>query len=352
MGRILNRFRVRRAQKQLEKGNERRASVLLAKAGVLNAPTTANQDTGITQSFPVNDKFIDSTTSAVDPAYSATSIDPISIASALNAEQLAQIQENAREAAVYELHEFDPVRLVTGQIDPNTINNFKYRPYETGSNGIYNIDKNKDLSNSRNLINLNSTKVSQIKFNQVIDIDFNEFVTLPKVDMLAAENELLKKQIDSFKTSVGNLVPDTLAVNSRLYSDRKGNQGEPAYPRIENKLLSQNRNALAIMQEDGNFVIYRGSYDSKGNQLPNTNSTPVFAKGYDNGAGNPSYFTIEHDSNTGETKLIVGGLRNGLERWTSEVLKTSETVKAVLDDNGILSVYDQTNIVWSTFGKD
>lgn len=350
MGRILNRFRVRRAEKALEKGKDRKAAIKLAKAGVLDT-AAALGSLGPAESAEIVNEYIGSVSSVVDPNFS-NNIIPYTYSTNISDEERVALQEQANSAVIYELHEFDPTRLITKEIDPYKINNIKYAQYESRSNGLIIIDKNKELSNSRYLLNLVTSKVSQIKFDQVIDIEFKEFVTLPKADTLEIENNELRKQIALLQSrQIINLVPDTLTVNARLYSDRDGNQGNPAYPRIEDRLLSKNRTAIAVMQDDGNFVIYRGNFDTKGQQLPNTNSTPIWAQGYDQGAGNPAYFSIRHDKNSGETTLVVGGLRNGIIRYKSEVLKTSETVKAVLDDNGILNVYDGTNIVWTTFGK-
>lgn len=351
MGRVLNRFRVRRAEKKIEKGKDQRAAVLLAKAGVLDVQATI----GANQSAEINDLYIGSPTSDVDPNTLPDIIDPFSYFadSALTEEELADFNEQARSAAIYDLHEFDPVKLATGQIDPMKINNIKFRPYTQTNTGIIQIDKNKDLSNYRNFFSLATSKPSQIKFDQVIDIEFKEFITLPKEDILEIENEQLRNQIGLLQQrTIINLVPDTLSINSRLYSDRKGNLGDPAYPKIEDRLLSKNRTAIAVMQDDGNFVIYRGTFNARGQQIAGTNIAPVWAKGYDEGLGAPNYFTVRYNKDSKETTVAVGGLRNGIVRYVSEKLQTSETVRVVLDDNGILNVYDQGNIVWSTFGKN
>lgn len=76
----------------------------------------------------------------------------------------------------YELHEFDNDKVFTKEIDAFKVTQFKFNPFETNSKGTTIIDKNKDLSNNRNLINLNTTKMSTAKFNQIIDINFEEFV--------------------------------------------------------------------------------------------------------------------------------------------------------------------------------
>lgn len=76
----------------------------------------------------------------------------------------------------YELHEFDNEKVFIKEIDTFKVTQFKFSPFETNSKGTTIIDKNKDLTNNRNLINLNTTKMSTAKFNQIIDINFEEFV--------------------------------------------------------------------------------------------------------------------------------------------------------------------------------
>ena len=81
--------------------------------------------------------------------------------------------------AIYELHEFDRDKVFTGEIIPSKVVHIKFNPYEKNSVGQTVIDNNKDLSQVRNFINLNTIKVSQEKFNQVVDIEIKEF--LPSV---------------------------------------------------------------------------------------------------------------------------------------------------------------------------
>ena len=80
--------------------------------------------------------------------------------------------------SIYELHEFDPDKIITGEINPDKIEPFKYSAFMRDSKGMSIIDKNTDLSNYRSLVNLNTTKTSQTKFNQVIDIEFAEFTKI------------------------------------------------------------------------------------------------------------------------------------------------------------------------------
>ena len=78
--------------------------------------------------------------------------------------------------AIYKLHEFDKDKVFTGEIIPSKVENIKYTPYEKNTVGQTVIDINKDLSQFRKFINLNTTKVSQDKFNRVVDIEIKEFL--------------------------------------------------------------------------------------------------------------------------------------------------------------------------------
>lgn len=375
MGRIINRFRERRAERLLERGKDERAAVKLSRAGVLEAEDAGAADrleiveqelidlresiAGPSISAPIGPDpksilYVGSSTSEVDKDLSATSLDVNAI---LDAEADLQLDidylEIADNTIIYDLIEFDTYGLVTKQINPDLIKPIKFQEYETSTNGVFVIDKNKNLDNFRHLINLNCTKISQDKFDQVIDIDFKEFIDLTKEDQLILENQQLRDEVERLRaTNPFNLVTDTLAVNGRLYSDRTGNPGSPGYPRIENKLLSKNRKAVAIMQSDGNFVIYKGNFDRKGEPILNTFSEAIFAKGFDEGEGNPSYFTLRYDDTLSSCVLTVGSLLLGTERWRSDVLESSPNVRVVLDDNGILSVYDKEQIIWTSFGQD
>jgi hypothetical protein len=97
---------------------------------------------------------------------------------------------------IYDLHEFDPVKIITGEINPDTIEPFKYYAFIRDSKGMSIIDKNTDLSSYRSLVNLNTTKSSQTKFNQVIDIEFVEFT---RKDIGASTN-FLQAKVDALDT--------------------------------------------------------------------------------------------------------------------------------------------------------
>ena len=306
----------------------------------------------------------------------------------------------------YELHEFDHNNIVSKKAKPDLVVSTNYTPYTENESGLVVIDKNSDLTFQRNLISLTTTRPTQLNVERVIDIDFQEFVPRTsdtvssflqaKINDLEAERarllseksldaerlESLKAQIRSLQnqllakpdtTVTENEVPDTLTANGILYSDRTGLPGAPAAPLIQNKLLSKNRKAVAVMQTDGNFAIYKGEFDTQGNQISGTNTEVVFGKGWNSGATEPSYMRLTVDdvdaikvssSQERGAYIEVGSAQSGRfvvssgpstvgPRYTSDVIPVQENsvFKVVLDDNGILNMYDRATLVWTSFGK-
>ncbi len=203
--------------------------------------------------------------------------------------------------ANYELHEFQWDKIYSKEIDPKRVENFKGFSYTTSSLGTVIVDKNTDLEFQRKFVSLHTTKVSQNKFNQVIDIEFDEFIKRDTVDVignlqaqidqLLAEKGLLSgekaadlnkiksltnqinslnAQITKLKTAPAAIIneyPDTLSAPGKLTSGTK-----------TDRLLSKNRKALAIMETNGNFTIYKGEFDGKGEPLPGTEREILFQK--------------------------------------------------------------------------
>jgi len=54
--------------------------------------------------------------------------------------------------SIYELHEFQPDRLFSGQIVPTRVIPTKYKAYATASNGITVINENANISSNRSLL--------------------------------------------------------------------------------------------------------------------------------------------------------------------------------------------------------
>jgi hypothetical protein len=124
--------------------------------------------------------------------------------------------------AIYNLHEFDRDKIFTKEIDPKEVNSFKYTPYNTNSTGQIVIDKNINLTGSRKFVSLVTTKTSQSKFNQIVDISFSEFIvknTGAALDFLQAkinayetertkllsEKDIDKQKIDALNSQIANL---------------------------------------------------------------------------------------------------------------------------------------------------
>ena len=184
--------------------------------------------------------------------------------------------------AIYTLHEYAFINT-----DPKKVASATDKPYETNSKGTTIIDVNKDLTYSRSLISLYTTKSTQDKFNQIIDIEFQDFIkpvsNSPAIflenqistlqsnnttlagarDKLIKDNAGLKRINDRLKDELEreprkliNAVSDTMFVGGILYSDA-----------LKNKLLSEDRTHIAVIQPLGNFVIYKSSYDEFGEQI-------------------------------------------------------------------------------------
>ena len=102
----------------------------------------------------------------------------------------------------YEIHEFSRDKIATGEIDPTVINPYKYEEYPRNGNGQLTIDLNKDVTFNRYMINLQISKFEDAKFNEVVDIEFEEF--LPVVPPPALPKNALLNAIDQFKANNTN----------------------------------------------------------------------------------------------------------------------------------------------------
>lgn len=280
---------------------------------------------------------------------------------------------------IYELYEFDPDKIVTGEINPDQIDPLLYVTFERNDKGTVIIDKNKDLTNQKTLINLNVSKTSTVKFNQVIDAVIQEFTEDLDSTLAFLENKVaslesstqrnradkasLTTQIDELNAQIAslrdqlalavdpgknNIVSDTLAAGGELHSDRNGFDGG----RVENILLSRNRMAKGIIQGDGNFKILTGNYDYNGN--PMGEESIVWAKGYDGKQDGPGRFMVFKLSGGGSGKLetLRVDYNSPVVYSTTWFVGGSITSKArvQLTDSGILNLYDGPNVIWSSYG--
>ena len=303
-----------------------------------------------------------------------------------NEPEVVAVKDN--RGRLYDLHEFDPDKLVTGAINPDKVDSVLYPTYSFNSNGVIVLDKNKEnLSTQRTIINLTSVKTTSKKFNEVIDTEIQEFTeTLnsdttflanqvaaldssiqrsraensnlqKKITDLNQEIESLRRQSELTRNPPSNLVGDTLSAGKFLYPDRQGRPGDPGYPAIQNMLLSKNRTARAVLQFDGNFVVNTGRYNERGQPLEA--ESLVFAKGYDNSGANNNLnlsnsvaFVWIYSNLQGGGQLEVG--RVGTGRWIvnygSGRQNVSPAARLQLNDAGILNLFDGPNLIWSSYG--
>ena len=190
----------------------------------------------------------------------------------------------------YELIEYNSDKIITGEINPDLINS-NITTYEKNSDGIIIIDKNKDLSNQKMLISLNTTKISNAKFNQIIDTEFQDFVlkadtsllflesklaalqaidqqnrtskkvNTDKIKQLQAQIVLLENQIIEMR-KLGNNLPDSISYGTTLQYVKNSNVTV-----LGNMLLSKGRKAKARFDANGSFKVTLGNYDYTGKLL-------------------------------------------------------------------------------------
>jgi len=294
---------------------------------------------------------------------------------------------------IYELHEVTNIGD-SANIDLNNPKSANFAEYSKNDRGTFVIDKNIDITRSRRIVNLNLTKATQSTFNQVIDINFEEFadnVNDPTkfldnklqlleesrakllaenssdkdlIRRLQAEIDNLRKQLELINgAGTTNKVPDTLKARNVLYADRKGRpatltrSADPGYPKIENKLLSKNRKSMAIIQDNGNFVVYLGNFDEFGNEIKTASSEliPITSFGANNQAAGTAGLKFQISS--GKGNLIIFRLGDSSTGRPAETYwqalaenqaNLSYSAKLVLDDDGILTLYDGTTKKWST----
>ena len=199
----------------------------------------------------------------------------------------------------YELIEYNSDKLITKEINPELVASNVNSPYEKNSSGTIIIDKNKDLTKRKMLISLTATKISNAKFNEIIDTEFQDFVEAvdlsqnflssqingmqikaasdaadkkvleAKILGLLNQNEALKAASALTKVNI-NTVPDSISYGTDLNADKSG---------IGNMLLSKNKKARAVITNTS-FKVTLGNYDHTGKLLDGEEVVtfqPVFA---------------------------------------------------------------------------
>ena len=281
--------------------------------------------------------------------------------------------------SIYDLVEFEADGLITGEINPEAKDYSKYTEFEKNSLGATVIDKNKDISSNKTIINLYTSKPSNEKFNQIVDIEFSEFVSPVDSPLTFLESRLaslessnaktssekaalnreitqLRSQIASLRDQLAlavdpgrdNIVSDTLMYGAELRSDRNGSNGNI----VQNILLSRNRTAKAVMFTDGNLYVLSGTYDYNGNLLGP--DRVVWKRGGDGITDGIKRFSILKLSDKLETiradfsKTEAQGIFRQI--WSAGV-NTTSNARLQLTDSGILNLYDGPNVIWSSYGS-
>jgi len=280
----------------------------------------------------------------------------------------------------YEIHEFDPVKIFTGEINPLEVNSFKYEAYNTSTAGQLVIDKNSTTDTKRKFISLATKKTSYAKFNQVVDVEFEEFVIkntgapidflLAKINALDAERETLKsnrdvdrEQIDALNRQIEalraqlealraqlntpaaaiiNKIPNILKYGMKLYAGTVDSEGL-----FMDRLLSKNRKYVAIIQGDRNFVVKKGEFDERGNPLEDAVVELVRVISDNDGK---SLYTADRQG-IYTLAFTPGGLivyKNNVSEDTARGLSFSNynsTAKLILEDSGRLVVTNNSQAV-------
>jgi len=281
--------------------------------------------------------------------------------------------------SIYELHEFDPDKIITGEINPDKIEPFKYSAFMRDSKGMSIIDKNTDLSNYRSLVNLNTTKTSQTKFNQVIDIEFAEFTRKDtgapinflqaKIDALDTErqkllaakqtdtqkikalNDRIAQLLEQMKTTIQN--PGTPAANAELESNKVSNilrfNKRLISGKIENgipadRLLSKNKKYIAVMQNDRNFVVYKGEFDIYGQAIKDIPYESDWASNTYRPTTNTWYLLVY------EYGLGINLVDNSTNETFAWVKQIGTTDNPGISDTGTLLLTDEGKLVLTNYG--
>jgi len=300
--------------------------------------------------------------------------------------------------ANYELHEFDPVKVFTGEIDPLEVNSFNYEEYNTNTVGQIVIDKNNTTDTKRKFISLATKKTSYTKFNQIIDIEFAEFIAKSvvdptlflqakinslealienlrlnrntdksKIDALIQQIETLQAQLDALKNPAGdNKISNILKYGQQLVassemqitgslSTTQGITGSlstspsSSFTIPLDRLLSKNRKYIAQIQGDRNFIVRKGEFDERG--YPLEDSVVELVRVISDIDGN-SLYTEESAAYAlafTTTALIVGEEtpeKNGYY-YNLEPIATglSSNAKLILEDSGRLVVTNNSQAV-------
>jgi hypothetical protein len=122
--------------------------------------------------------------------------------------------------SVYKIQEFNPSKVITGEINPDTVVPVKYYEYPSGSNGVITVDENLDLTVTRRLLSLSTIKTSWSKFQQIVDVTFKELSTsgiIPiqyLVDVNVLENSITTAVITNATNSLNSNTSGSSVINT------------------------------------------------------------------------------------------------------------------------------------------
>lgn len=217
----------------------------------------------------------------------------------------------------YELHEFDPTKVFTGEINTLEVNSFKYESYDSNTLGQLVIDKNTPTEGKRKFVSLATKKTSQSKFNQVVDIDFAEFTVKntgaaldflqAKINSLESDKAALKsgrdtdkQKIDQLNNQIASLQDQITAMISAASQSQSQENAIPNHLNINDmlkvgpemngiptdRIMSNNRKYIAVIQSDRNLVVYSGDFNEKGQPKENTAMDAIWS---DTNSWSPDY---------------------------------------------------------------
>jgi hypothetical protein len=279
----------------------------------------------------------------------------------------------------YQLHEFDPEKVFTGQINSLEVNSFKYESYGSNTVGQTVIDKNNPIDGKRKFISLVTKKTSQSKFNQVVDIDFAEFTLKnagaaldflqAKINSLESDKAGLKsgrdtdkQRIDALNKQIAALQAQILAMQvtpavvNKIPNHLNANETLKVGPEVNglppDRIMSKNRKYVAIIQSDRNLVVYSGEFDERGYALENTAMDSVWAPtdGWSPHTGN--YILKFYTNGLCAFQYVDGKLADWFWIFKSEDSnkkgQLADNAKLILEDSGRLVITNWSSKAWAS----
>lgn len=148
---------------------------------------------------------------------------------------------NTAETVKYSIQELSPDKIQKGEIDPLKIDPNVYEVFSRNSGDQVLLDLNQDNQRKRYTINLQVSKFEDSKFNEIVDIEFEEFLPTRSVDDIIAE---LQQEIERLKIEKTKL-EEQIKADKRLELElRKDiNESDAEIERLE--LVIENARAAA-----------------------------------------------------------------------------------------------------------